>query len=307
MLEVKPDWRSTATALGSILAVLGVAAGLYVTNDANRKQQEATGKQQELATQQQVADRFSAAIDQLGQEDEKGSSKLSIRLGGIYGLQRLMIDSSRDIPAVVQVLSAFVRTHTPLPNPRPRAVPSAPTDVRAAVTVLARRPQGDTNRLDFSNTLLGLDHTDLRGADLFGADLRGADLRYANLRGADLRNTDLREANLDGANLSGSALLSSADLRGADLNGAYLNGVNLVGAYLHEANLTGANLTSADLRGTYLRGADLRGADLRGADLRGADLRGAINLSQGQLDETMADAQTKLPTILAMPVPAPTR
>ncbi|MFI5938138.1 pentapeptide repeat-containing protein [Actinoplanes sp. NPDC051494] len=52
---------------------------------------------------------------------------------------------------------------------------------------------------------------------------------------------------------------------------------------------------------------DLTVADLRDADLRGADLRNAINLSQGQLDAAMADAQTELPTILAPPVPAPTR
>ncbi len=233
-----------------------MAVGLYVTNDANRKQQEATGKQQELATQQQVADRFSAAIDQLGQEDEEGSSKLSIRLGGIYGLQRLMIHSPRDIPAVVQVLSAFVRTHAPLPDPRPRVVPSAPADVRAAVTVLARRPQAHRNRLDFSNTLLGLDHTNLPGAHLRGADLSGA------------------------------------NLSGADLNGA---------------NLIGAHLAGADLRGADLLNADLLSADLIGADLRGADLSGATNLSQGQLDEAVVDARTKLPTVLATPVPAPTR
>ena len=39
-------------------------------------------------------------------------------------------------------------------------------DVPAAVSVLATRPQLDPPMLDFSHTLLGLDHADLSNADL---------------------------------------------------------------------------------------------------------------------------------------------
>jgi len=67
----KPDRRTTATTIAGIVSVLLVAAGLFYTNDANRKQQQLGLDQQKLALQGQVADRFTAAIDQLGQEDER--------------------------------------------------------------------------------------------------------------------------------------------------------------------------------------------------------------------------------------------
>ncbi len=306
MLQVKPDWRTSATAIGSIVSVLLVAAGLFYTNQANRKQQD-------LVTQQQVADRFGAAIDQLGQEDEKGSSKLSIRLGGIYGLQRLMIDSPRDESAVVQVLSAFVRTHAERPKSLPKTVPASPADVRAAISVLGKRPHPDI-RLDLTDTLLGLARSDLANLDLSDADLNSADLAYADLRNTDLNGADLYGADLNGADLNG-AELRGADLSDADLYSADLNGADLLMADLEEADLNYADLNNADLRGADLLKADLSSADLRGADLlmadledadlRGADLSGAV-LKQNQLNAAMVNEFTTLPDGLTRPAPSPT-
>jgi hypothetical protein len=230
-LQVKPDWRNTATAVGGIVSVLLVAAGLFYTNQANREQRK-------LETQEQVAERFSAAIDQLGQE---GADKLSIRLGGIYGLQRLMRDSAPDEPAVIEVLSAFIRTHAPAPEQRPKTVPASAADVQAAVTVLAYRPlphDPQHQRLNWAGTLLGLPHAALPAAKLADADLHDSALYHVDLTGAELRG-----ANLGGSNLH-DAKLASADLRGTDLHNADLRGADLRGA-----NLSGANLTGADLRG----------------------------------------------------------
>lgn len=209
-------------------AIVGIASVLLVERSLITAA-DTSNKQQKLALQGQVADRFSAAIDHLGQEDEKNNNKLSIRLGGIYALQRLMVDSPSDEPAVVQVLCAFVRTHAPIPAKRPKTVPPSPADVRAAVAVLGARPHPRSNRLNFSNTLLGLDHADLTGADLSGADLSGANLRGAILIDAILVGTDLR----------------GAHLRGADLTDADLTDAGLSGANLSDANLRGANPTDA--------------------------------------------------------------
>jgi hypothetical protein len=215
-----------------MMSVLLVAAGLFYTNQANRQQRA-------LETQAQVAERFSAAIDQLGQE---GVSKLSIRLGGIYGLQRLMRDSEPDEPTVIEVLDAFIRTHAPAPERRPKTVPASPADVQAAVAVLAFRPlplEPRHQRLNWSGTLLALPRAELPGAVLAGADLHDAALYHANLTRADLRRTKLRGANLH------DSVLRDADLRGADL---------------HDADLRGADLIGADLRGAIVSGVNFRGA-----------------------------------------------
>ena len=75
-------------------------------------------------------------------------------------------------------------------------MPPSPADVRAAVSVVGHRPEPDSNPLDFSNSLLGLNDADLPDADLFGADPAGADLAGAKLPHADLSGADLRTANL---------------------------------------------------------------------------------------------------------------
>lgn len=236
-----------------MISVLLVAVGLYLTNNFNRDQlrlqRDSSSQQEALALEGQRADRFVAAVDQLGQE---GSDKLSIRLGGIYSLEALMKDSQQDESTVVEVLSAFIRTHAPRPKTTFTHVPDSPTDVRAALTVLGRRPDAahHTN-LDLSNTLLGL---------------TGANLADANLPGARLV-----DANLSGANLSGASL-SRAHLDHADLDHARLLGADMTYTYDEGANLAGADVSRADLRGANLGEADLRNADLRGALLQGVHI-----------------------------------
>ncbi|WP_422772214.1 pentapeptide repeat-containing protein [Plantactinospora sp. WMMC1484] len=271
-------------------ALLFTARSLDYTAEAT----DATREQVRLLERGQVTERFSRAIDQLGQA---GDDKLSIRLGGIYALERLMRDSPPDEPTVIEVLCAFVRTASPRPDRMPLTVPPSPPDVRAAVTVLARRPAPDVEnaRLDLSRTLLGLDGVHIPGADLTGADLTGADLR-----GAYLTDANLTDANLDGADLRG------AYLTGADLTDAYLGGANLGGVYLRGADLTDANLTGAELHGSNLHSANLTGAVLSDANLRSADLRHA-DLTDADLTGMETDNYTRLPEGITVPSPEPAR
>ena len=61
-----------------------------------------------MAESGQITDRFNAAVTNLG------SGTMTIRIGGLYALQRIMLDSPRDQPAVIiQVLAAFVRQQAP--------------------------------------------------------------------------------------------------------------------------------------------------------------------------------------------------
>lgn len=117
-MDIRADWPQTLTALAGIASVLLVAASLLYTNNANRKQQQAARDQIKISEQQQITDRFGKAVEQLGQEDQPGQARLSIRLGGIYALQRLMFDSPRDEPTIIEVLCAFVRSHAQAPSPR---------------------------------------------------------------------------------------------------------------------------------------------------------------------------------------------
>ncbi|MFI2667581.1 pentapeptide repeat-containing protein [Micromonospora carbonacea] len=274
-IDVKPDPWQRLVAIGSILSVLFVAVGLYVTNEANRGQQR-------LTEQGQITDRFTKAVEQLGQT---GPEKVTVRLGAIYALERIMRDSAVDHPAVVDVLAAFVRVNAPQ-QPNPTQLPSRPpADIQAALTVLGRRnithdDRGSPGRPS-SRLIPDLTNTNLALADLRDANLTGSDLTDASLTGADLVRANLRLAFLARANLYG------ADLTGADLSIALL---------------TGADLTNADLPGADLSNAFLEGANLNGADLTRADLTGA-NLTRADLSCARTDDRTRLPEGVARPAP----
>jgi uncharacterized protein YjbI with pentapeptide repeats len=279
--------------------------------------------QQELeATRdQQVTERFTRAIDQLGATDDKGNKKLEIRLGGIYALERIAGDSlamenspGRDYSTVMEVLTAYVRENTaqaPELHPlrrwlrstaKPPAPPEPTADIQAILDVLGRTqgriPEECRIHLDLREA--NLQRADLIEANLQGADLIEANLQYANLVDANLQEADLQGANLQGvnlltANLQGANLLTAnlqgADLREADLQGAFLQGAYLQGAFLQGANLQGADLLTANLQGAYLQG-DLQGAFLQGAFLQGADLQYA-NLQEAEVtDEQLADTRS---------------
>jgi Pentapeptide repeats (8 copies) len=225
----------TRTTLVQVVGGLFVLAGLFFTAKAWRTAQEG-----------QITDRFTKAINQLG---ETGPEKLAIRLGGIYALERIARDSARDHWPIMEILTAYVREHAPWPpkdippladdlstmkkspEGEDQLGPKPMPDIQAILTVLGRRTRtfgkGEDQRLNLSS--IDLRHAALRGAQLQGADLSVALLQGANLQRAQLQDADLSVAQLQGANLS-DAGLQGADLRGAQLQGANLQRANLKGA-----------------------------------------------------------------------------
>ncbi|QIP72086.1 pentapeptide repeat-containing protein [Streptomyces sp. VN1] len=241
---------STLAALGTLAVIVFTWLSIQQVDD-----------EQALTREGQVTDRYNAAVTNIG------ADSLEVRLGGIYALQRIMEDSPRDQPSIVNVLSNYIRNHAKKPKQPADASTGEPaSDIQAALTALrSREPSHDgTARVDLADA--DLTGADLRDANLSSADLRDADLFGANLTFADLFGADLTDADLRDANLS------SADLRGADLTGANLSGANLFFPRLSGTNLSGTNLHGAGLHGEDLRGADLHGADLRDADLSNVDL-----------------------------------
>ena len=253
--------RGRVLTLGA--GLLAAAALVFTTLNFNllRRNSESADQWQRrtygLTEQGQVTDRYTKAIEQLG------SKELDVRIGGIYALERIAHDSSRDHPTVMEVLAAFVREHSreqrQTPDPDGKADERYPRpDVQAALTVIGRRDaRHDTRPIDLS------------GADLWGADLRGAYLTGANLHRANLSNSYLGRAHLN------AALLGGADLTGANLTDAQLTGARVGGADLTYAHLEGADLTDANLRGANLTNAYLSRAHLIDAHLKDASLAGA--------------------------------
>ncbi|TDC00404.1 pentapeptide repeat-containing protein [Micromonospora fluostatini] len=230
-IDVTPDPWQRLVAIGSILSVLFVAVGLYITNEANRETSEANREQHRLTAQGQITDRFTKAVEQLGQP---GAEKVDVRLGAIYALERIMRDSAVDQPAVIDILAAFLRVHAPAPEritAPTSSIPSPPVDIQAVVTVLGRR---DVTR----DGIIGNETLPIRRLDLSDINLARANLAYANLNGATLSGTELAGAALIEASLTGTSLSD------ANLHRAILHNTKLARAILTDANLTGADLTA---------------------------------------------------------------
>jgi Pentapeptide repeats (8 copies) len=298
-LTTESGFRQTLVQLVGGAALLG---GLYFTAQTLRTSQETLRVNQktlETTQQGQITERFTKAVEQLGNKEQ-----LTIRLGGIYALEQVAKDSDSHYWAVMEVLTAFVREQAPvtaLPpdktsgeretkeRPHERKLPS---DIQAILTVIGRRTRtygkGGPKRLDLS-------YTNLQNATLSGTQLQDVFLLGAQLQGAYLGGAQLQ-----------AAWLEKAQLQAATLSGTQLQDANLRYAQLRSANLWYAQLRSATMKDAQLQGADLRGAQLQRAQLQGADLTAVKNLTQDQIDTACLDEHTQLPEGLTRPTPCHT-
>lgn len=224
-------------ALGGVLITIGAAA---------------TWRQVEVTRDGHITDRFTRAIEQLGNDN------VDIRVGGMYALERIAVNSPTDRRMVQVVLGSYVRNRSPwavgsqdgpehptsvvdqhLPWLRVRA-----PDIQAAMIILARRFGRS------SAVRVYMSRVDLRGLQLENTSLTDTHFRHSNLARAWMANTKMDDSDF-----------KNTDLRGANLEGASLRRVSFLNAYLAGANL---------------RDADVRGADMRAVGVDEAILKGAV-------------------------------
>ena len=178
-----------------------------------------------------------------------GSEVLSVRLGGIYALQRLAEEEPKQYHVqIMRLFCAFVRNPTKDEEAGSRSTRGVREDVQAVMTVIGTRSDDDI---------------ELEVKEQFNLDLA-----WANLTGVSMLRAIPISANLAGANLAGASMLR---------------------ATLLFTNLSRVLLNSTDLTGAYLDSTDLTGAYLSGTNLTGASLSGAKGLTQEQLDQAQAD------------------
>lgn len=184
------------------------------------------------------------------------SQNIETRIEGINTLHRLVTKSQQAAPAVIEVLSNFVRLKADRESGFKDEVSS---DLQQAMTALTSH----TLTTSVSSKAL-LQPLNLRETNLIGIKLDYAELSMANLSHVSWKNSSLRDANLRGVNLE------YAHLEESNLTNANLQGANLIGAVLDMSDLQGVNLTKASLEGAQLKGAILEKADLSDANLEQA-------------------------------------
>ena len=209
-----------------------------------------------VAEQSLLNERYQKGAEMLG------NGVLSVRLGGIYALQRLAEENPEQYHVqIMRLLCAFARNPTPSREDEGRqdvqeeslsSIPSPRDDVQAVMGAIRARHEK---------------HVSLERKGGFRLDLRGADLSHVKLSDADLRR-DFMETNL---------------------SQAFLDGAKLSGAILFDTNLSRARLMEADLSGAAFIGVILKDTDLSGAKFSRRGQNPVRALKQSQLDEARAD------------------
>ena len=238
-------------------------------SDIALKQWDIALAQMKIATTQAKIATTQAEIAQSGLLDNRyqtgiellGHAKLSVRLGGIYALERVAESDplTYHIPGM-SVLSAFVRNwhikygqegeldNTAFDNEQK----GLPEDVRAILEVIGRRSRKQHEiELERKYTV------NLKGAHLHGwefdvlscapePDFSNVDFSSADLSGVKFFQVKLEYSSFTSANLSGAGFigvdLSHASFLGADLSDVSFAHVNLSDAYFRWAKFSGTDL-----------------------------------------------------------------
>jgi hypothetical protein len=243
-----------------LIAAFAAVGALYFSNSTLSASNDQLG----LSRQTAQSELFKSAAEQLD------SDKESVRLSGVYLLQRLAQDSVPDQHTVRRLLEAFVRTETStsicnLPERE------APVDIQAALDIIVKYSAlpDPTPNMNLSGSCLTraiLDEANIAGAYMDEVNLSGAGLARTNFTSVFLFEASFTKAHLLEANFTEAMSFE------ANFTEAHLEGANFTGA-----GLTGANFTSAYLARAYFTGADLTGADLTSADLADTNLTGIFH------------------------------
>ena len=246
-------------------------------------------RQSKTAQQSLLNERYQKGAEMLGNE------VLSVRLGGIYALQRLAEERPEQYHVqIVRLFCAFARFPT-----KDSRLESGHVEIELGTTLEPRQDLEAIIQAIGSRSKSGIEIE--REVD-FRLDLRGAVLPGVQLLDLDLSNSFLHNAKLTGANIANTNL-AGAILNDADLRRATLYDVKLRGTRFFDANLSGARFETMEMslvnfHNAYLAGAsfvslNLSGAIFQGAIMPNAVLDGAIMPGAGFLRTELQGARLK--------------
>lgn len=234
-----------------------------LTRESLRQSESNAIRQAEIAREGQVTDRYVSAIHLIASENE------TEQLGGIYSLERIMHDSTKDHNTVVEVLAGFIRQHA---KPR-KGLTRSSDPVQAALGALSRRPKREEPF-----------HIDLRRVTLSECTIENAEFRNINLRGANLTDIAFQECNLSLANLTSTIIsqcrFSKCNMTRIELDEAKIQQTSFFSGEAQElsgsnAGFTDCRISHTNLKGAYLDASTLHGTIFRRTNLEAVDFEDA--------------------------------
>ena len=299
------ELRGSEESLSATIRNIGLLIGGVIAAILAMWRSVVSERQADIAEKGMLGERYQKGAEMLG------SDVLSVRLGGIYAIDRIAKEHPEEYHIqALELLCAFARHPTKNEQVEVNIKEGGEgrrlrEDVESAMRAIASRSGSAVaieDQEDFalylrdaelSNLHLRVQNANLVNAWLVGAKLPYAWLESANLSNAILRNSDLSHARLWDANLSGTDL-DDADLTGAELYKANASVVNLSAADSKRISVRGLTQSQLDqacadpdnppklVGGGMRRPASLWcGAAKRAARMLG-ELRGVASVGDGQ-------------------------
>ncbi|MDJ0728946.1 MAG: pentapeptide repeat-containing protein [Crocosphaera sp.] len=249
---------------------------------AMEKTAQAAEKNVEVVQNSQITERFTKAVEQLG------SDNLSIRLGGIYALEKIAQDAPETYHwTIMEILCAFIRNHElsiSKKEIKQEKTIQKNRDLQAALMVIGRR----NTKYDSEKSLL---------------DLRGSNLSFTQL---DNDNYNFSKAVFYECNFTGikwnKVHLQAAFLNYSDLTNALFYYCDLTGANLEAITITKAKFNSSNLQKANFEATKTFGeAGFRKANLEGTNFSFCDNLTEREIKAAIGDETTILPGHLTIP------
>lgn len=187
------------------------------------------------------------------------SPNIEVRTGGILSLERIAQDSirfdnGRDHVRIMEILCAYIRENTAVPDleeSADRVRPFVPrTDVQIAVDVVKRRNAQQIEREEAAKYRLDLRRSDLRGMDMSRGSFKGAILTRCRFEFANLDDSDFSGARFDHSVLNYLSCYRTSFV-GANMNWCRINRPEPVtGGFVASANM--GNLTGVSFIGANI-------------------------------------------------------
>ncbi len=249
----------TSFGLGALIAAfLGapfVIYGTWLKHKTNRLEQEG-----------HMTDRINKAVEQLGadkiiERDGKKESvpNIEVRMGAILSLERIAQDSTihdkgRDHVRVMEILCAYVRENTSIPDLSSNEDDDGPfrvrTDIQMAIDVIKRRSPPQEKIEEDAKYRLDLRECDFRGADLSKGSFRGAIFVRCRFEFSQLNDSDF----------------SGAEFSESVLNYVWAVRTKFIGARFHLIRID----KPQPVAGGFVRSINL--GELKGASFAGANI-----------------------------------
>lgn len=261
-----------------------------------------------LSNEQQITNRFTETIKLLSDENRE------IRIGALYGLERICKDSEKDKISILQIINAYVRNRVPqvsknllheyidsFSNTSAFDDYSCPYYHSRLADVYKFQPDTLKQELDIqvAINILGTNNLELIRLNFTALNLRGLDFGDLNLSNSDFSYSDLTEVDFLKATLD-SCKFDNAVAKSTNFASTKLRGSSFSNSFLQDANFYQADLSNSYIGGgacchkcqfgesVFINGKLENNVDLRKTLFWDADLTN-VSFEFANLDDTNLD------------------